>query len=546
MTLTDIAILALKSGVVAGLGLILARLVGRRPVERAAMLRSAVVLTAALPLLTVLLPVVSLAVLPAEPQAIMPMPVWSGRIEPVDGYALSGVIREPGPEFWIAMAWLAVSVALAVRLAIGLTTLMRWSREGRAPRGKAWTAALDALASSRRPQLLVSERARGPLSWGLPPGAILIDRASEARPETATAVIAHELAHLRRGDWVFLMLSRLMLVMFWFNPLCWRLHSELVARSEEAADAEAVKTVDRSAYARTLVSMAIEPGATPMLATGMAADPHELKQRIKTLMTPNSPRRPLTLALSLVALAAVATPLAALEISRQDPPMAPLPPVPPVAPLAPPAPEAPTWTAQGAEVPAPPPPPAPPAPPAAPRGSGVFVFSRDDRSPEAEQAREDARAAREEARAARDAIRAQADDLRRLALAQARDVSAQRADAERIRVEARAAAEAGRQAAAAGRLAATAARAESERAMAQARVEMSRGADQMRQGAEQMREEARRLADPAHRARVIEDNRARGHTVTDEELRELAPRLREQADQLERQADELARQSRAS
>ena len=276
-------------------------------------------LTVALPLLTVLMPVLSLALLPAEPvAAVQPLPLWAGRIEPVDGYAVSGVIDWPGAETWIALAWLAVTAALAFRLALGLVTLMRWSREGRAPRPKAWSAALDSLAGKRRPDLIVSDRAAGPLSWGLPPGAILIDKASEGRPETAPAVIAHELAHLKRGDWAFLMLSRLMLAMFWFNPLCWRLHAELAARSEEAADAEAVRTVDRADYARTLVNLAVEPGSTPYLATGMAASPSELKQRIKTLMTPNAPRRPMTLALSLVVLAAVATPLAALEISRRD------------------------------------------------------------------------------------------------------------------------------------------------------------------------------------------------------------------------------------
>ena len=45
---------------------------------------------------------------------------------------------------------------------------------------------------------------------------------------------------MRRKDWVFLILSRLALARFWFNPLVWRLHGELAARSEEAADADAL------------------------------------------------------------------------------------------------------------------------------------------------------------------------------------------------------------------------------------------------------------------------------------------------------------------
>ena len=58
-----------------------------------------------------------------------------------------------------------------------------------------------------------------------------------------------------------------------------------------------------------------------------------------------------------------------------------------------------------------------------------------------------------------------------------------------------------------------------------------------------MREEARRLRDPAYRARQIEENRARGQTVTDAELIDLSRRLPEQADELERQAQRMREQS---
>ena len=72
---------------------------------------------------------------------------------------------------------------------------------------------------------------------------------------------------------------------------------------------------------------------------------------------------------------------------------------------------------------------------------------------------------------------------------------------------------------------------------------MRNGADQMDRGARQMREEAARLRDPAYRARQIEENRARGSTVTDAELIDLSRRLPEQADEMERQAQRMREQS---
>ncbi|MEG1028968.1 MAG: M56 family metallopeptidase, partial [Brevundimonas sp.] len=213
------------------------------------------------------------------------------------------------------------------------------TEQGRAVKCPAWRAPLEPLAPAVRPRLVSSERVSSPLSWGVAPGVIVLDPASLAEPQTASAVLAHELAHLRRKDWVFLILSRLALALFWFNPLVWRLSAVLAEASEEAADAEAVRTVDRRDYARVLVRLAAHPGSHPAAwpATAMAADLHTLEKRIACIMTNTSARRrPLAVALTVAALAAVATPLAALELREQAsayaPPPPPAPPAPPPAP----------------------------------------------------------------------------------------------------------------------------------------------------------------------------------------------------------------------
>src|SRR5690606_12941470 len=143
---------------------------------------------------------------------------------------------------------------------------------------EAWTRALRRLAGPRSPRLLVSPHAPGPLSWGLPPGVVLISPDCQARPDTATAVLAHELAHLRNRDWLFLSLSRLALGLFWFNPLVWRLHRELVARTEEAADAAALAEVAPEIYARTLVSLPAD--ADSPAAPALARPAHRLSRRL--------------------------------------------------------------------------------------------------------------------------------------------------------------------------------------------------------------------------------------------------------------------------
>lgn len=363
MTWALLLSLLVKSSLIAGAGLVCSRLLAQRPVDRVDILRGVTVLLLALPVVMAILPSLKLALLPAAaPLPTSPaLPMWQGEVGPIAGVEVSGALPWPTAVLVIGTVWLVGSAAVAGRLLLGLHTLARWTRAGRAVKCPVWLTALETQTSGDRPRLVASDHLSGPLSWGATPGVILVDPASLVERQAAPAILAHELAHLRRKDWVFLILSRISLALFWFNPLVWRLHIELVARSEEAADAAALTTVDRQVYARTLVRLAAHPAPRfiPCAASPMAADAHTLKTRIACIMS-NVPsrRRPLTVALTVAALAAVATPLAALELSRQgwEAPVAP--PAPPEAPLPPTPPEPPApWSS--AEIPAPPAPPAP-------------------------------------------------------------------------------------------------------------------------------------------------------------------------------------------
>ncbi|MDP3079675.1 MAG: M56 family metallopeptidase, partial [Brevundimonas sp.] len=322
MSAALILALLLKSGLIAGAGLVLSALLHRRPAaERVDILRATVCILIALPGVMTLAPALPVALLPAVEAAgdlaVSPV-VWAGAVEPVEGVALSGSILWPSVGDLALWAWAVGAVLVSGRFALGVWTLRRWTRGGQSVKAAAWTAPLDRLPSARRPRLVASAAVSAPLSWGLPPGVVLIGREQLARPETARAVLAHELAHLQRGDWVFLILSRVALGLFWFNPLVWMVHAALSARSEEAADAVAVGEVDRRTYARALVDLASD--FTPPAALGMAGPAETLTRRIACIMKTSAPlrRRPLAMALTVGALIGVATPIAALELTPRS------------------------------------------------------------------------------------------------------------------------------------------------------------------------------------------------------------------------------------
>ncbi|MBU1384544.1 MAG: M56 family metallopeptidase, partial [Alphaproteobacteria bacterium] len=330
-----------KSSVIAGAGLVLAAALFARPaVERVDVLRAAVCILLGLPVIMALAPGLELALLPAEAAEVAPStPLWQGAVGPVAGLSVSGTIRPLSLMDVVIALWVIGAVAVFGRFILGVLTLRRWTRSGRPVSGAPWTAPLEHLPDRRRPRVISSQAVESPLSWGLAPGVVLIGEACLARPQTAASVMAHELAHIRRGDWLFLALSRLALALFWFNPLVWLLHATLVSRTEDAADAAAIVAVDRRTYARALVGLAA--GFRQPAAVGMAGDAQSLTRRIDRIMNarPATPRRPAIMALTIGALIVIATPIAAVEITQVPPP-------PPPSALARPA------------------PPAPPAPPA--------------------------------------------------------------------------------------------------------------------------------------------------------------------------------------
>lgn len=523
--------LLVKSSLIAGAGLACARFLAQRPVDRVDILRATVCLLLALPIIMNILPAMNLALLPPSSPDV-PAPIL-----PV----LTGEVAAPAP-FWppsipmIGGLWLLGVVAVAGRLQLGLLTLNRWTRQGRPVTCPTWSAPLEHLSPVDRPRLVSSDRLTSPLSWGVSPGIILIDPGSLTERHAAPAILAHEMAHLRRHDWIFLVLSRLALALFWFNPLVWHLHAVLADRSEEAADAAALQTVDRTLYARALVRLAAHPTphmSAPRAATAMAADSRTLKTRIACIMTDKpARRRRLTVALTIAALGMVATPLAALGLSRQDspalaeaptatiarpPPARPVPPEPPEPPEPPPPPP---------ELPPPPPPPPPPEFPPPPPTPPPPPPTKRQIAADWRRVAADARAVAAEARGRAAEARHEADSAR-----VAGEEARVRADQARIMGEQ-------------VRMIGERARQEVASHMIEARAQMALGAEQIRQGARQLRTEAVRLSDPAYRARQIAENRARGNVVTDAELRAVAARMPAQADQMERQADDLAREAR--
>jgi beta-lactamase regulating signal transducer with metallopeptidase domain len=237
--------------------------------------------------------------------------------------AFSGKIVRP---VWIVMAWAVGALLLLARIVSGGAAVRRLARHAR-PADARWRALLDGASHTadirRRVKLLVSRDIAVPMTWGgSRPMLLLPTDALEWTDDRARVVLLHELAHVRRADWLTHALGRVLAALHWFNPLAWIALAAMTRERERACDdfvlAHGAKP---SEYAQHLLEIARQGVGRVQYAMAPAmARPTELEGRLLSILAPHrrEPRRRHRVALTA---AAVCTTLAAATTApREEPP----------------------------------------------------------------------------------------------------------------------------------------------------------------------------------------------------------------------------------
>lgn len=199
----------------------------------------------------------------------------------------------------IALAiWAAVAAGLAAWLFFGFLSVRRIVRRGRALDGRDWTAPLyeiaDRLGIPDAPRLVRSDAVRMPFACGLVrPTIVLPAESDEWSAERRSAVLMHELAHIRRRDILGHTLGRLACAVYWFHPLVWTAARRLRVESERACDDLALTCGLRATtYAEHLLDIvtSIRQPQTPAAAIPMAHR-REFEGRMLAILDPDLRRR---------------------------------------------------------------------------------------------------------------------------------------------------------------------------------------------------------------------------------------------------------------
>lgn len=140
-----------------------------------------------------------------------------------------------------------------------------------------WSAIVDDVARTlglrRAVRVVVADDAVVAMTWGFVRPVVVLPSAVESwSVEERRMVLLHELAHVRAGDWLFGMASRLAAALLWFHPGAWWIARELRESCELACDERVIAAgARRSDYAELLVRAAdLLPGARRGVALALA------------------------------------------------------------------------------------------------------------------------------------------------------------------------------------------------------------------------------------------------------------------------------------
>jgi beta-lactamase regulating signal transducer with metallopeptidase domain len=143
----------------------------------------------------------------------------------------------------------------------------------------------------KRPvQLIISDRIRSPLSWGIFRPVIMVDYHTSYHFEPDD-VLTHELAHIAHFDWISLTLARLAAALYWFHPLVWLMLKQLSFNMECATDDTVLNSgATPSTYANTLMRISQHANTSELAATPLATKGKSLVARIISILEPQQQR----------------------------------------------------------------------------------------------------------------------------------------------------------------------------------------------------------------------------------------------------------------
>ena len=190
----------------------------------------------------------------------------------------------------LVVIWIGGVALLSLRLVFGMTYIFHLKRSASDLTYSLGDKARKIAKNMRysRP-LLVAESAlvKIPVVVGHLKPMILfpIGAINQLTTEETEAVLAHEIAHLVRNDFIHNLIQSAIEVIFYYHPAVWWISAVVRAERENCCDDLAIQVCGSSlTYARALVRLQEVGGSSPALALPFSGSKHHLLDRVKRIL----------------------------------------------------------------------------------------------------------------------------------------------------------------------------------------------------------------------------------------------------------------------
>jgi beta-lactamase regulating signal transducer with metallopeptidase domain len=190
---------------------------------------------------------------------------------------------------WLVLIWLLGVLVSSLRLAGIWTYTQQLKLNGEHLVLEPWKETLHKLSWElrvSRPVILIESslvKVPGVVGWIKPMILIPSYALTGLTPQQFELILAHELAHIRRHDYLVNLFQTIIETLFFYHPAVWWVSSQVRKERENACDDLAISIGgDASVYARTLIE--IERLRKINVSLAMAADGASLTMRVHRLI----------------------------------------------------------------------------------------------------------------------------------------------------------------------------------------------------------------------------------------------------------------------
>lgn len=192
----------------------------------------------------------------------------------------------------IVTAWLMGMVFFLLKTLGGLLYIQRLKTRHLSSIPKQWQATMNnlqaSLGISQKIKIAASALVKVPMVVGWLKPIVLMPLAAinHLTTEQVEAILAHELAHIARYDYLVNILQAVVEAIFYFNPAVWWISACIRTERENCCDDLAVVTCGGNslAYAKALVSLQEMQQVQPMLALSFSKNKNQLLLRIQRIL----------------------------------------------------------------------------------------------------------------------------------------------------------------------------------------------------------------------------------------------------------------------